>query len=62
MGNPSRTAHIEDLTDELIAIFLAQAADLREFAQGRLGRERNCASGTNASTPAGSAGLPLSLV
>ena len=33
MGIPSRTAQIEDLADELIALFLAQAADLREYAQ-----------------------------
>ena len=33
MGHTSRTSHIEDLADELIALFLAQAADLREHAQ-----------------------------
>ena len=33
MGHTSRTSHIEDLADELIALFLAQAADLREYAQ-----------------------------
>ena len=33
MGHTSRTAHIEDLANELIALFLAQAADLREYTQ-----------------------------
>lgn len=33
MGHTSRSAHIEELADELIAVFLAQAADLREYAQ-----------------------------
>ena len=33
MGHTSRTAHIEELADELIALYLAQAADLREYAQ-----------------------------
>jgi hypothetical protein len=33
MDHTSRTAHIEDLVDELIALFLAQAGDLREYAQ-----------------------------
>ena len=33
MGHPSRTSQIEYLTEELIALFLAQAADLREYAQ-----------------------------
>jgi hypothetical protein len=33
MSHASRTAHIEDLVDELIALYLAQAADLREYVQ-----------------------------
>ena len=39
MGHTSRTTHIEDLADELIALFLAQAADLREYAQAALAEE-----------------------
>lgn len=33
MSHASRTANIEELVDELIALYLAQAADLREYAQ-----------------------------
>ena len=33
MSHASRAAHIEDLIDELVALHLAQAANLREFAQ-----------------------------
>ena len=33
MSHASRTAHIEDLVDEQIALYLAQATDLREYAQ-----------------------------
>jgi len=51
MDHPSRTAHIEELADELIALFLAQAADSPRICSGRLGRGRNCASGTNPSPP-----------
>jgi hypothetical protein len=39
MGHTSRTTHIEDLADELIALFLAQAADLREYAQAAAAEE-----------------------
>jgi hypothetical protein len=33
MSHVSRSARIEGLIDELIALYLAQAADLREYAQ-----------------------------
>jgi hypothetical protein len=33
MSHASRSARIEGLIDELIALYLAQAADLREYAQ-----------------------------
>ena len=33
MSQASRTAQIEGLVDELIAVYLAQVADLREYAQ-----------------------------
>src|SRR5580700_11425555 len=33
MSHASRAAHIADLIDALTALFLAQVADLREFAQ-----------------------------
>ena len=39
MSHASRTAHIEDLVDELIALSLAQAADLREYAQAAAAEE-----------------------
>jgi hypothetical protein len=33
MSHASRTAHIADLIDDLTGLYLAQVADLREFAQ-----------------------------
>jgi hypothetical protein len=33
MSDASRTPDIENLVDELIELYLAQAADLREYAQ-----------------------------
>jgi hypothetical protein len=33
MSHASRTAHIEDLIDDLTDLYLAQIADLREYAQ-----------------------------
>jgi hypothetical protein len=33
MSHASRSAHIADLIDDLTELYLAQAADLREFAQ-----------------------------
>jgi hypothetical protein len=33
MSHASRTAHISDLIDDLADLYLAQVADLREFAQ-----------------------------
>jgi hypothetical protein len=33
MSHASRSAHIEDLIDDLAGLYLAQVADLREFAQ-----------------------------
>ena len=39
MSHAFRTAHIEDLIDELIALNLAQAADLREYAQAAVAGE-----------------------
>jgi hypothetical protein len=33
MSHASRTAHIADLIDDLPGLYLAQVADLREFAQ-----------------------------
>jgi hypothetical protein len=39
MSHASRTADIEELVDELIALYLAQAADLREYAQAAVAGE-----------------------
>ena len=39
MSHAFRTAHIEDLIDELIALNLAQAADLREYARAAVAGE-----------------------
>jgi hypothetical protein len=39
MSHASRTAHIDDFIDELIALYLAQAADLREYAQAAVAGE-----------------------
>ena len=33
MSHASRAAHIADLIDDLVDLYLAQVADLREFAQ-----------------------------
>jgi hypothetical protein len=33
MSHTSRSAHIADLIDDLTGLYLAQVADLREFAQ-----------------------------
>ena len=33
MSHASRSAHIADLIDDLVDLYLAQVADLREFAQ-----------------------------
>ena len=33
MSPPSRISRIEDLADDLIELYLAQAADLREYAK-----------------------------
>jgi hypothetical protein len=33
MSHASRTAHLADLIDDLVDLYLAQVADLREFAQ-----------------------------
>ena len=33
MSHASRAAHVSDLIDDLIGLYLAQVADLREFAQ-----------------------------
>ena len=33
MSHPSSAANVEGIIDELIALYLAQAADLREYAQ-----------------------------
>jgi hypothetical protein len=35
MSHASRSAHIADLIDDLADLYLAQVADLREFAQAR---------------------------
>jgi len=39
MSHASRAAHIEGLIDGLIALYLAQAADLREYAQAAVAGE-----------------------
>ena len=39
MNHASGTAHIEDLVDELIALYLAQAPNLREYAQAAVAGE-----------------------
>jgi hypothetical protein len=39
MNHTARAAHIEDLIDELVALHLAQAANLREFAQAMVAGE-----------------------
>jgi hypothetical protein len=39
MSHASRSAHIADLIDDLADLYLAQVADLREFAQATEARE-----------------------
>ena len=39
MSHATRTAQIEDLVDELIALYLAQAANLREYGQSAMAGE-----------------------
>ena len=39
MNLARRTANIENLVDELIELYLAQAADLREYAQAAAAEE-----------------------
>jgi hypothetical protein len=39
MFHASRTAHIADLIDDLTGLYLAQVADLREFAQATKAKE-----------------------
>jgi len=39
MSNASRTVDIENLVDQLVAHYLAQAADLREYAQAMVAGE-----------------------
>jgi len=39
MSHATRTAQIEDLVDELIALYLAQAANLREYGQAAMAGE-----------------------
>jgi hypothetical protein len=39
MFHASRTAHIADLIDDLTGLYLAQVADLREFAQATKAEE-----------------------
>jgi len=39
MSHASRTPNIENLVDQLIELYLAQAADLREYAQATATRE-----------------------
>jgi hypothetical protein len=40
MSHASRSAHIADLIDDLTDLYLAQVADLREFAQATAAGER----------------------
>jgi len=39
MSYDSRTTEIQNLVDELIELYLAQAADMREFAQAKAAEE-----------------------
>jgi len=39
MSDASRTRNIENLADQLIELYLAQAAELREYAQSRAAGE-----------------------
>jgi hypothetical protein len=44
MSHASRSAHIADLVDDLADLYLAQIADLREFAQATEAGEAPCIS------------------
>jgi hypothetical protein len=44
MSHASRSAHIADLIDDLVDLYLAQVADLREFAQATEAGKAPCAS------------------
>ena len=68
MSHASRSAHIADLIDDLADLYLAQVADLREFAQateageGTMHLEEPCATGKSAGlTFTGSSSRPPSL-
>lgn len=39
MSRATRTAQLEDIIDELIALYLAQAANLREYGQAAMAGE-----------------------
>ena len=39
MSHVTRTAQIDDIIDELIALYLAQAANLREYGQAAMAGE-----------------------
>jgi hypothetical protein len=56
MNLARRTANIENLVDELIELYLAQVADLREYAQAVMAGEGNRTSGTQPPPPGSSAG------
>ena len=67
MSHASRSAHIADLIDDLADLYLAQVADLREFAQateagdGTLHLDRPCVIGRSAGlTSTGSSSWPPS--
>ena len=56
MSHASRAAHIADLIDDLADLYLAQVADLREFAPGHGGRGRHHASRRRPAPPGNSPG------
>ena len=56
MSHASRSAHIADLIDDLADLYLAQVADLREFAQATEAGEGTHASRRRPSPPGNSAG------
>ncbi len=62
MSHASRSAHIADLIDDLADLYLAQVADLREFAQATEGRGRHAVSRTSSSSAGDSPGRPLPAV
>ena len=62
MSHASRSAHIADLIDDLADLYLAQVADLREFAQATEAGEGTLASRAGPAPSGNPPGRPLPAV